>query len=498
VGEKLDRYELVEVLGVGAFATVWRAHDPVIDEHVAIKVLADNWSRDPGIRQRFLTEAKLALQVTNENLIRVHTVAESADTGTPYIVMALADAGTLRERITSRRLNPHTPHEALEILRDVAIATAALHDNGLIHRDLKPANILFQHTRTGGERLVLGDFGLARSIDRSALTLVAGTPAYAAPEQAAGLGQLTPQVDLYPLGVMLLELITGELPTNNTSMVDTATTTIDIDEALATPSPISVDPETRRLVESLLAKEPHDRPGSAHEVANTITTILGDQQRLLSPAPQAPTERAQEPHSAPTVHAKQPNPTPTAEATQQAEAAPRRSKNLGVIAAATAGLAGLIILAFVLLNNDNNPDQTSAQESTTTTTTQPASPEPSADPTAGADALIPEPASIPTGSTTPPNPNAELVGDFPKPRGATLETALSSGNKRQAYTIASTPEAVIDFYTTGEWTINNQAVDDTATVLELAMNERVVSARIEPLINSSGVSLVRLTITAIT
>ena len=132
VGQSLDRYELIDVLGTGAFATVWRAHDPVIDQEVAIKVLADNWSRDVEVRQRFLKEAKVAMEVTDRHLIRVHTVAESADTDTPYIVMALADAGTLRERITARRLSPHTTSEALHIIRDVATATAALHDNGLL------------------------------------------------------------------------------------------------------------------------------------------------------------------------------------------------------------------------------------------------------------------------------------------------------------------------------------------------------------------------------
>jgi len=510
VGETIDRYELLDVLGVGAFATVWRAHDPVIDEYVAIKVLADNWARDAEMRRRFLREAKLALQVTNEHLIRVHIVAEAADTGIPYIVMALADAGTLRERINERRLNPHSVDEALATIRDVAIATAALHDNGLLHRDLKPANILFQETRTGGERLVLGDFGLARAIERSALTMVAGTPAYAAPEQAAGVTQLTPQADLYPLGVMFLELVTGELPTNNASMVDTATTTIDIDQVLSTPTPIAVDADTRRLVESLIAKEPGGRPASAHDVANTITTILGDQQRVLSPAP-TPRPTAAATQQSPTVQVDRPEAQRVSDAKaltpEPAERLPASANKLGLAAAVGAGVVGLVIIGFLLLNNPDN-SSTVTQDATTTTTEATAATD-STTTTAAAVSASAQPdesvapdvdtvdVSAPAAVTTDIDPDAELADDFPKPTGAILETALSSGNRVQAFTVASTPAQVVQFYSTSDWMITGRSDEDPAIVLQLENEERIALARIEPINNSSGVNLVRLIITAV-
>ena len=148
MARSLDRYELKDVLGTGAFATVWRAHDPVLGIDVAIKVLADNWTRDVEMRQRFLTEARNALEVTNEHLVRVHHVAEAADdTKTPYIVMAIADGGTLEERNRHRRLLSPDVAGSLRIIRDIAIAVSALHNNGLLHRDLKPGNVLFQATR---------------------------------------------------------------------------------------------------------------------------------------------------------------------------------------------------------------------------------------------------------------------------------------------------------------------------------------------------------------
>ena len=283
----LDRYELVEVLGTGAFATVWRAHDPVLRADVAIKVLADNWCRDIEMRSRFLAEARNALELTNEHLIRVHHVAEADDDNqTPYIVMALADAGTLEERNRRRRLLRPNVRDSLRIVRDVALAAAALHQSGLIHRDLKPGNVLFCTTASGEERLVLGDFGLARALNNAALTAVAGTPAYAAPEQAQGLSPLTPQVDLYPLGVMFLELVTGELPTDNETFADVVTNEVDISKVME-PTGIDLDPQTSQLLSELLDPKPENRPASAGEVARRIDEILGTEveSEVLTPNP---------------------------------------------------------------------------------------------------------------------------------------------------------------------------------------------------------------------
>lgn len=619
MAQKLDRYELIDVIGVGAFATVWRAHDPVIDEQVAIKVLADNWAHDPEIRQRFLKEAKVALQVTNEHLIRVHHVAESADNNTPYIVMGIADGGTLEKRIRERRDNPHSVDEALRILREAAIATSALHTNGILHRDLKPANILFQAARGGHERLVLGDFGLARAIDRSALTLVAGTPAYAAPEQAAGVTQLTEQADLFALGVIFLELVTGQLPTSNSSMADSATTEIDIEAALTAPvAPVFLEPKTRQLVESLISPNPALRPASAQDVANTISSILGDHRNVVPTgqpavaappaAPVAATPFVASSTAAPThkIPAAAPLNIPTAaapatEVATEVTHSPGSKRNIGVIAAGAVGLIGLVIIGALLLSgrgSDPEPDVTAASTASTSvptidSTVSDASPETSGVEAAPEDAspttdepaddrlrLIPDDLPLPNGaiideelsqggvsrtydvSGTPqdvlahfqaldnwdvanirqdtdivqfdvsdadnvvvvtaqarpntagadltvmridassavvatPDPNAEIPDGFPTPPGAIFETSLSTGNTQHTFTVASTPQNVISFYETNEWSINATSTEDPITLLELTNADETVSARIEPITNTSGVALVRLTITAI-
>jgi serine/threonine protein kinase len=225
-------YRLERVLGVGSFATVWLAFDEVLDRQVAVKVLADNWSQDNDVRRRFMAEARVLLTVESSRIVRGFHIGETP-TGQPYLVMAYADRGTLGDRIEQRRRQGRTfdARETVGIAREVAAAIADVHAAGQLHRDVKPTNVLIRSSSTrrniaglaADETLVLGDFGLARGLDLSALTLVAGSPGYVAPEQAAGLIQLDRRADLYPLGRMMLEMLTGDPGGRATTMAGAAT-----------------------------------------------------------------------------------------------------------------------------------------------------------------------------------------------------------------------------------------------------------------------------------
>lgn len=301
----IDRFEVIDALGTGAFATVWLARDPVLDLQFAIKVLADNWSRDRLIKRRFIAEARVLAQSSSPRIVRVHNVGE-LDDGRPFFVMTWADRGTLEQRIQDNTDTDtvFSVTEASAILSEVARAVGDVHDGDRIHRDIKPGNILITSTTSRSavpiaglapdERLLLGDFGLARDLDASALTFVSGSPAYVAPEQARGLDQLTEVVDLYPLGIMAAELTTGTRPAFRASMAEAAAGEIDISEHF-TRHDVTSDPAFGDLVKRLLDPNPKRRPRSALEVAEAFAAIAGRSPQPAAPAPVADTTQIVEP-----------------------------------------------------------------------------------------------------------------------------------------------------------------------------------------------------------
>ena len=215
--ERIGRYTVERVLGSGAFGTVWLARDEAVDTNVAIKVLADNWVQNEAVRQRFIDEARILFQIESDHIVRVHTVEDLPD-GRPYFVMEYADRGSLEERMTER-LTPggwFTLDEALALSRDIALGLKVAHVFGIAHRDLKPANVMFRSipahlAADTDERLVLVDFGIAKSLATSGSTTIAtGTPHYMAPEQSEG--RADHRSDLYSAAVILYELLAGRVP----------------------------------------------------------------------------------------------------------------------------------------------------------------------------------------------------------------------------------------------------------------------------------------------
>jgi serine/threonine-protein kinase len=206
VGQTLGRYHLLEQLGEGGMASVYRAEDPRLGREVAVKVIRADYDQDPAFLKRFEREAHTLAQLTHPHIVRVLDAGEQD--GLPYVVMDYVPGGTLRKR-TGR---PMPAAEAGHLVLPIARALDHAHRHGIVHRDVKPANILIAQDG----RPMLSDFGIARvssSHPQTQLTATGygvGTPDYMAPEQWAG--EATPASDVYALGIVLYELITGWRP----------------------------------------------------------------------------------------------------------------------------------------------------------------------------------------------------------------------------------------------------------------------------------------------
>ena len=204
----LGRYQLGRTLGSGGMAIVYQAHDRELGRVVAVKRLADNLSHDRSFRDRFLREAQLAARLSHPRLVRVYDFGHDPD-GRPFIVMEYVEGGSLAE--TLARDGVLSPARVVAVARDCCSGLAYAHSAGLVHRDLKPQNLLLDHDG----RVKIADFGIARSLDGTSLTLtgsVLGTAGYLAPEQAGG-EQVSAAADIYGLGVTLHQLATGTMPT---------------------------------------------------------------------------------------------------------------------------------------------------------------------------------------------------------------------------------------------------------------------------------------------
>ncbi|MEV2276426.1 serine/threonine-protein kinase [Nocardiopsis sp. NPDC049922] len=206
--EAFGRYRVIRRLGSGSFATVWLAQDDLLNYPVAIKVLAENWAHQMDIQHRFLEEARILRQTDSTWLVAVHDVDVLPD-GRPYMVMTYADQGSVADLIRRGQL---PLDEALRLLTEIGQGITVLHNHGTIHRDIKPSNVLLQSSPVG-QRVLVADLGFAKSIDEaSGFTAAAGTPGYMSPEQSIPGGDLDVRSDVYSLGAVAYELITGRPP----------------------------------------------------------------------------------------------------------------------------------------------------------------------------------------------------------------------------------------------------------------------------------------------
>jgi serine/threonine protein kinase len=261
-GSRLGNYTITRSLGSGGMADVYEAHDETLERTVALKVLPLEYTRNPQLVARFQKEVRAAAKLNHRNIVTVFEVGHQDSYH--YFSMRLLTGGDLRKRI-ERGL---TSLEALAILRELADAFAHAHARGFIHRDVKPENVMFDEQGFP----VLTDFGIAKALDanthmtRTGMTM--GTPRYLAPEQASGK-PVDARADLYSLGIILFEMLTGQPP-------------YDAEESMAVifkhvTEPIPQLPEVfvrfQPLLEKLMAKEPKQRMASAEDLMRAIDEL---------------------------------------------------------------------------------------------------------------------------------------------------------------------------------------------------------------------------------
>jgi serine/threonine-protein kinase len=252
------RYELDEQVGNGGYCEVWCATDTVLTRLVAVKLLHPGYARKVETLARFRAEARHAGALWHDNIARVFDYGEPADGQPPYLVMELVDGPSLEDVLAD---GPLDARRTMDVIAQAAAGLQAAHAEGLVHRDVKPANLLL----ASGGIVKITDFGIAHAVGSAAVTPIGemiGTPGYVSPEQMAGQ-QAAPASDLYALGVVAYECLTGAPPFTGMAL---EISVAHRDRPLP-PLPPSVPADVEFFVMHLTAKDPARRPGSAAEVA---------------------------------------------------------------------------------------------------------------------------------------------------------------------------------------------------------------------------------------
>ncbi|HID64987.1 MAG TPA: serine/threonine protein kinase, partial [Anaerolineae bacterium] len=290
IGQTLGPYRIIEQIGVGGMATVYKAYQPAMDRYVAIKVLPALVSRDPAFLKRFRREAKVVAKLEHKHILPVHDYGEQE--GLTYLVMRYVEAGTLKDRLAAGQLDLPTIYR---IMAQVGSALDYAHRLGVIHRDVKPSNVLID---SQGDAY-LTDFGLARIMESTeqltATGVGVGTPDYMAPEQGQGL-KIDHRSDVYSLGVMLYEMATGHVPFQAETPM--AVVIKHITEPLPLPSSVKPDipPQVERVILKAMAKDPDDR---FQTVAEMVTALDAAVRLAQAEAPAAVGEPAVAKEAAP-------------------------------------------------------------------------------------------------------------------------------------------------------------------------------------------------------
>jgi serine/threonine-protein kinase len=271
--EKLGRYQLIEIIGEGAMARVYKAYDPEINRGIAVKLLKAQLAADNTYRQRFLREAKGAGVLSHPNIVTIYDVG--VDDDRPYIAEELVEGMTLADLMRSGK--ELTTHEIVEIGIQLARALDYAHRRGIIHRDVKPGNIMLVANTT---QVKVADFGICR-IDKgdsaeltqaTALGDVLGTPNYMAPEQVMGQ-KVDARSDLYSAGVVLYKLVTGALPFEGDSIITVAVKIAQTEAPTIDKLKGDVPVSLRRVIERSLRKQPDKRFQTGEEMAQALSAV---------------------------------------------------------------------------------------------------------------------------------------------------------------------------------------------------------------------------------
>ncbi|MBN2086236.1 MAG: serine/threonine protein kinase [Anaerolineales bacterium] len=274
-GQNVGPYRILEQLGQGGMATVYKAYHAGLDRYVAIKVLHAAFREDPSFTARFTREARVVAKLEHPNIVPIYDYSEYE--GQPYLVMKFIEGETLKSRLAH---GPLSATEAVRVIQTVGAALAYAHSKGILHRDIKPSNVLL--TPEGG--IYLADFGLARIAQSGESTLstdmMLGTPHYISPEQAQGVKNLDAGTDIYSLGVVMYELSVGRVPFN----ADTPFSIIHDHIFTPLPLPRAINPKVPAAVERVLlkalAKDRKDRyadvdslVGAFQDAVREVTTV---------------------------------------------------------------------------------------------------------------------------------------------------------------------------------------------------------------------------------
>ncbi|HEX7188161.1 MAG TPA: serine/threonine-protein kinase, partial [Actinomycetes bacterium] len=266
-----SRYRLTDRIAGGGMGEVWRAQDDVLGREVAVKILRREYADDPTFLERFRAEARHTANLSHPNIAAVYDFGEGeagsdGDAGSPFLVMELVPGDPLSTLVS--RHGVLEPAQAVDVIGQAALGLQAAHDAGVIHRDVKPGNILV----TPDGEVKITDFGIARATNSVPLTqtgAIMGTAYYISPEQASG-GSVTPASDIYSLGIVAYECLTGRRPFAGNTPGSVARAQVR-DQPPALPD--SLPAPVRDLVMRMLAKEPQLRPNSAGELGREALAL---------------------------------------------------------------------------------------------------------------------------------------------------------------------------------------------------------------------------------
>jgi serine/threonine-protein kinase len=327
-GSSAGPYRIDEPLGQGGMASVYKAWEPKLERYVALKVLPREFLHDPSFARRFREEAKALAQLEHPNIVPIYAYDIDEAEGIPWMAMRLVTGGSLADLLKRERL---APARVVALLRGVADALdyAHAHAKRIVHRDVKPPNVLLDP----GGRVYLADFGIAKILESSggltATGMITGTPQYMAPEQATGT-TIGPGADVYSLGIMAYQMLTGRVPFTGDTPV--ATMMKHVQEPLPLPPPHMVPEPLLQALLKCTAKKPGDRWPTA-----------GAFVRALEAGLEAPTRP--DLGDAPTIAVSPPPPPPPAPLPPPLPEPPARRGGLGAGALVALAAAGLVVLA---------------------------------------------------------------------------------------------------------------------------------------------------------
>ena len=265
------RYQLLERVGSGGMAIVYKAQDKALGRIVAIKMLHENLTSDQGFLRRFQHEAHAAANLSHPNIITVHDIGQ--DHHRHYIVMEYVEGKTLKEVIRERYQNdqPISISQALDLAIQICAGIGYAHRAYLVHCDVKPQNVIV----TRDERVKVADFGIARAISQATAlhqeSQIWGTPHYFSPEQAAGEAA-TPASDVYAIGIILFELLCGRLPFEAESQTAMALKHLQTPPPLITEFNPSIPTQLEQIINKILSKEPSGRYRTAGQLGRILST----------------------------------------------------------------------------------------------------------------------------------------------------------------------------------------------------------------------------------